>query len=315
MARCLPQSPVRPPVSRSTPDLLLGSHLGRASVSPAWDLVRFFLHFDRKQDPCPLLGVLSFVLLACAPPCQTQDATSPLEGFHGSDFLTLLPKDVPHQRQSAVPPLRVICQSYPAPWSTFPRFVSAPSRPGAVVRRCSLPFFSSRCRTNSRWKRPGIVDRYDLPQISPCFWLLDRLARLLTKTATPRTRASGRLPPFLLLPCRIHRWCCASFSRCLVADHHRLASRGKCRLHIHSLVLLLDESSSRLSFRWASFAGSAGSDSESSHTRSWFSIDYLIAGLLGTGFGHRLPIGGPGKQPSIRDQNLARGFGGEKLEG
>jgi hypothetical protein len=65
----------------------------------------------------------------------------------------------------------------------------------------------------------------------------------------------------------------------LVADHHGLASHGKCRLHIHSLVLLLDLSSSRLSFRWVYFAGSAGSDSDS--FTHYFSIDFfLIAGLL-----------------------------------
>ena len=164
-----------------------------------------------------------------------------------------------------------------ASWTTFPCFVSTLSRSGAVVRVYPLPF--SLAQNDSRWERPGIVDRYDLhksPYVSGC---LIALLFTLTKPApAPDLLVSPSLRPlFSSLVLRI-------FPRCLVADHHRLAPRGKCRLHIHSLVLRLDGSFSRLSFRWVYLAGSAGSDSDSSRIVSQFSIDIFNRRIVGRVF-------------------------------
>ncbi|KAH6847260.1 hypothetical protein B0I37DRAFT_140873 [Chaetomium sp. MPI-CAGE-AT-0009] len=159
----------------------LGSHLGRAPVSTKWDSRSILLKFARNTESLPLLGVLSFTACeSCSLPIpspphhQTQDATSP--PWKGSTFATLA-QGRSLSASSLCPLFEVVYQSCSL---LGPRFCASFPRSLAPAQWSELILFLPLLRNDSRWKRPGIVDRYDLHKSAPVSGCL--IASLLTLT-------------------------------------------------------------------------------------------------------------------------------------
>jgi hypothetical protein len=122
------------------------------------------LKFARNTASLPLLGVLSFTAcLSCSLPIpspphyQTQDATSPPGRVPRLRFL-------PQGRSLSASSLCPFLESF-ANRVRFLHHVSVLRFHAVSLRRSGQILSSSillSCANDSRWKRPGIVDRYDL---------------------------------------------------------------------------------------------------------------------------------------------------------